>query len=299
MLKIKKYIFCLFLGVFFLTGCEPKQKKLFMKTQIICSPGLEKYGDFVKQIIAPFDNAFGDGNGNVYIVKKPIRAIFILTRAESQAVLGHPNHFGREITLDQKDYDNIKNQNMDRTAVDELIKSKPLSPQMDTLGFWFASPPNFKIQSVGLIPHEYYMVLTPEVINTVAAQIKATINDLKIKNIENSILKMTVIHELGHHYTLSNLLINGAVPLDSNLSEGFANWFAYQLLDEEERKLMAEAAIDQPLPYRYYYLLRYSNVSSVLGAMITKTNYIEALQNFASIIGGKLEFNGSPLTVGA
>jgi len=138
-----------------------------------------------------------------------------------------------------------------------------------------------------------YIFLCPSKVEERSLDIRRRMFDHQDESLFTATLRVALLHELGHHFLYSFLpaaerkkITNGE---DLVMSEGLANWFAYNLSTELERHILAELMVERSIAYRSYLEIRYMNPSEVLRNLRDVKDYLKALNSFAIMIGGRME----------
>ena len=146
------------------------------------------------------------------------------------------------------------------------------------------------------------ILLCPELIRKKAVMLRSRVPEVKSNQIEKSVFRVALLHEIGHHYTFGNFsapdLREALGYADLNIFEGLANWFAYMNCTTEERYVQAEIAIDQKICYRYYLFFKHADVTKLLDCFLAEGSYAQAPVALTHVIGGRMDHNGRMMTVG-
>jgi len=250
-----------------------------MKPRLIKSDGIDiKYVHWARRTLLPFGPIVTDNVGRRFELKRPIDTVLILREVEfdqtESAFRQIQKFLGAKIEM---------NLEISRAPPDEIDPSDPMS----TPGaFWFPPIPETDFKSVepmmrqlpGIVKagfdHDRSVVfLCPERISRLASRISGELHELVGRDILPWVFKIVLAHEIGHHYSFGNLESEQYLRITHEengrfILEGLANWFVYQLCSKEERWVLAEMTLVQPIAYRYYHVLRFADTMNLLGRLL-------------------------------
>ena len=259
-----------------------------MESEIKKSGNIDvRYIHWVRKTIRPFGPVLSDNTGRQFTLRRQIDAIFLLTDDEFKVAL-------RILDRTQIAISGSIESNLEITEMASLISSVVEEPiKGSTLesfrAFWFPPIPNESFIALKPLLNELpkivkdtfssgksYIFLSPEAIRNLSTRIAPRIHELKGRDIFQSVFKIVLIHEIGHHYAFGNISREDYIRIvwdhdGKFISEGLANWFAYQFCSKSERWILAEMALVQPLQYRYYHVLRFLDTAGILGRLLEES----------------------------
>ncbi|MFH0856155.1 MAG: hypothetical protein V1869_06605 [Candidatus Omnitrophota bacterium] len=271
--------------------------------QILYSENVKEYADLVEGIIKPLSPKIEDANEVLGIVKQPLYAILVLDEKDYSLFTDEKTNSKEDIELGINDFKKI--QGLDDKGIRQLLLKQKRVTLETPLAYWSMLPQDLEFMGIKLVKGGCYVVIRPELIEKLSNKLKTRLADEKITDLEKALFRVTLIHELGHHYSLSNLLPdNWPITSDSkyindiNFAEGLANLFAHRVLSPEERRVLAEMAVEQPACYKLYLDLRYYEKSnSMLKILMIEKDYIKALKVFSELMPNKLLMGSGTWTV--
>ena len=263
----------------------------------------KKYKDWAEKIINKLTNTLQDEKGRKFVLKKPINTIYILNRKDYEYTSLALCHGWRRVEPSFESYkEYLLSASMDDVKL--FYSKQPTVIKEFTPSFWrrgWDGKERRILEDISIAPYEGYIFLCPDLIQKRVNELLPRLHELKNQDIEFSLFRIILLHEMGHQYSYGNLPSDQLSILqdneDGNMSEGLANWFAFQFCTREERWILAESTVDQKPCYRYYYILRYADISPLLDSLINRTIVYSALQEFAKIVGSRLILGGGMISV--
>ena len=250
-----------------------------MKPRIIRSDGIDiKYVHLARRTLLPFGPIVTDSVGRRFELKRPIDTVLLLKEAEfdqTETALGQiQKSLGEKIEM---------NLEISRAPLDVIEHGALMSAPG---AFWFPPIPKSDFQLVEQVTKQLPEIvktvfgyeksavfLCPERISRLALRISGELHELVGRDILPKVFKIVLAHEIGHHYSFGNLESEQYLRITHEengkfILEGLANWFVYQLCSKEERWVLAEMTLVQPIAYRYYHVLRFADTMNLLGRLL-------------------------------
>lgn len=276
-----------------------------MQSQIVCSEGVpNRYIKWTQEILNKLGPEISYSSGSHYHLIEPISAIYLLTEKEYGEVkerLGFNCSF-----LDSgfepcpEEYNGIASKSFVKL---EEFYGGMIKTRLDaSIGCW---GPTFEQNGGRTIQSSRWssiILLCTDKIRKKAVSLRGRVPEVKANQMERCVFRITLYHEVGHHYTFGNFSVSALLEAlsyaDLNIFEGLANWFAYMHCTSEERWVQAEIAVDQKISYRYYLFFKHADVTKLLDCFLTDACYAKAPVALTQVIGGRLDHNGRMMTVG-
>lgn len=166
-----------------------------------------------------------------------------------------------------------------------------------SLAFWGVDPAGSD--------YDVTVFVCPPRIEALAPKLADKVPEVDERRVLELVFKTVLLHEVGHHFTLSNLSYKALKEVidisagginDALISEGLASWFAYNMSPPEGRLILAQMAVSQSIGYRIYLFLKHADVSALLDALMALTSYQDAIAAMAKVLGSIYNMNGRMLS---
>jgi len=275
-----------------------------MNCEFYSSPFLNpKYEMWARQLLRAYGADVEVGNCR-YRIRRPVRRIFIVNDNEYQVIWedlcgrGH-----RSYVPSPEFYEQLKH--LDDQQTIEAYAGANVAKWNETLGVWFEHPYSFKCLGIQIEASEAYIALRAKAITEQGERIRHRLKELGNGPIDSIVFRAVLAHELGHHYTLSNLsdrsLQTWFANADLNLQEGLATLFAVNMSSNPKAIgwIWGELANNIPcISYSMYHILRASDVTPILDQLLIKDNPSAALKEFSKYVSTQMNFGGSAFFIG-
>ncbi len=263
-----------------------------MQTEIITSDDVpNRYKLWSKNIfkrIGP-NITYGDGRHTLfnYSIRSPVRNLFIVNKAQYNSALKR----------EKEDINLIKEGKFPTFSKKGIpsFTSCSTRPFDFSLGFWVPHRANFDI-SPGTSGCSGDIFISYEDIDYLANQIEKCVPEVPKRKITELCYNTALLHEIGHHLTLTNqpyeVVKNLKQQIDAISYEGMAGLIAYMLSTNEERYVLSEIAVHQPICYRVYLYFKHADVTRIFEYLATPGMIDQMPSALSHVFGGTHNLNG-------